>query len=142
MARAVRPGGRVVLVDDDHDTLRLHPEAPTFMALWRAYCEQYSRRGMDPWVGRRLTGLLHGAGLEPVDSDMLFFGACAGMERFATVVSNLIGVVAGAREDIRRSAVLDEAGIRDGLEEARRWSAAPDAAMWYALPFAVGLRPG
>ena len=117
------------------------PEAPAFMVLWRAYCEQYSRRGMDPWIGRRLTGLLAGAGLEPVEADMLFFGACAGMERFETVVSNLVGVVAGAEDDILRSGVLDQSGIDAGLEQARRWSEGPDAAMWYALPFAVGLRP-
>lgn len=30
MARAVRPGGRVVLADDDHEILRLFPELPGF----------------------------------------------------------------------------------------------------------------
>ena len=28
MVRAVKPGGRVVLADDDHDLLRLWPEPP------------------------------------------------------------------------------------------------------------------
>src|SRR2546426_687255 len=37
MVRAVRPGGRVVLSDDDHDVLRLYPELPAFDAVWRAY---------------------------------------------------------------------------------------------------------
>lgn len=80
MARAVRPGGRVVLADDDHDVLRLWPAAPRFEELWRAHCAQYTLRGTDPLIGRRLTCLLCAAGLVPIDATLLSFGACAGME--------------------------------------------------------------
>ena len=62
MVRAVRPGGRVVLADDDHDVLRLWPEAPGFNELWRAYIRTYDRNGTDPYIGRRLVSLLHAAG--------------------------------------------------------------------------------
>jgi SAM-dependent methyltransferase len=141
MARAVRSGGRVVLVDDDHDTLRMWPDTPHFERLWRAYCEQYSLRGMDPWIGRRLTGLLHGAGLRPSRAHVLFFGACAGMELFPTVMGNMIGVVAGAGPDILRAGTLCQDELRVGLEEVRAWSQRPDAALWYAVPLAVGVRP-
>src|SRR4051794_40839054 len=37
MVRAVKSGGRVALIDDDHETLRLWPEPPSFPALWHAY---------------------------------------------------------------------------------------------------------
>lgn len=140
MARAVRPGGHVVLADDDHDTIRFWPAAPAFERLWRAYCEQYTLRGMDPWIGRRLTGLLAGAGLRPVRTELLFFGACAGMEIFPVAVANQEGVVAGAAEDILRSGTLDEAAVRAGLSEIRTWAQRPDAALWYGVPFAVGRR--
>lgn len=141
MARAVRPGGRVVLVDDDHDTLRLWPEAPAFLRVWRAYCEQYTLRGMDPWIGRRLTGLLHGAGLQPVQAEMLFFGACAGMPLFGTVVGNMAGVVEGAGADIVRTGTLAAEDLEEGLSQFEAWSREPDAALWYAVPIAVGERP-
>jgi ubiquinone/menaquinone biosynthesis C-methylase UbiE len=36
MVRAVRPGGRIVLADDDHGVLRLWPEPPGWMSLWDA----------------------------------------------------------------------------------------------------------
>jgi len=36
MVRAVRPGGRIILADDDHDVLRLWPEPPGMAELWRA----------------------------------------------------------------------------------------------------------
>src|SRR5262249_52749630 len=58
MARAVCPGGRVVVADDDHEALRLWPEAPGVMAVWRAYVRTYDRLGNDPIVGRRLVELL------------------------------------------------------------------------------------
>lgn len=33
MVRAVKRGGRVVLADDDHDVLRIHPDVPEFKEL-------------------------------------------------------------------------------------------------------------
>src|SRR2546429_8372429 len=54
MVRAVRPGGRIVLEDDDHDLLRLWPEPAGVMAVWKAYIRSYDRAGRDPFVGRGL----------------------------------------------------------------------------------------
>lgn len=62
MVRAVRPGGRIILADDDHDLLRLWPEPPGVMSLWQAYVRTYDHLGNDPFVGRRLVSLLHSAG--------------------------------------------------------------------------------
>jgi ubiquinone/menaquinone biosynthesis C-methylase UbiE len=75
LVRAVRPGGRVILADDDHDVLRLWPEPPGFGPLWQAYIRTYDRLGNDPYVGRRLIELLHKAGAPPARSNWLFFGA-------------------------------------------------------------------
>ena len=58
MLRAVRPGGRVILEDDDHDVLRLWPAVAAFDELWQGYVESYSALGFDPYIGRRLVGLL------------------------------------------------------------------------------------
>jgi hypothetical protein len=46
----------VVLTDDDHSVLRLHPEPPGLLAVWRAFVRTYDRNGNDPYVGRRLPG--------------------------------------------------------------------------------------
>jgi SAM-dependent methyltransferase len=142
MARAVRPGGRVVLIDDDHDTLRVWPPAPAFDHLWRVYCGEYERRGMDPWIGRRLPALAHGAGLEPIDARMLFFGACAGMETFPMVMNNLTGVLAGAGPDLVATAALTERELFDALAEIRAWSTRREAALWYAVPWVAARKPG
>jgi ubiquinone/menaquinone biosynthesis C-methylase UbiE len=140
LARAVRPGGRVVLVDDDHDTLRLWPAAPAFERLWRAYCAEYERRGMDPWIGRRLSGLAHDAGLVPCAARLLTFGACAGMELFPVAIDNLDGVVAGARADLLRANAMSEPELESALAELRQWRTRPDAALWYGVPFLAARR--
>jgi ubiquinone/menaquinone biosynthesis C-methylase UbiE len=139
MVRAVRPGGRIVLADDDHDVLRFWPEPPAAEALWRAYMRSYTARGNDPHLGRRLVALLHQAGAEPVRNDWIFFGGCAGEERFPTVVANLRGILCGAREAILEH--LSSADFDAGLAAYDAWSARPDAALWFALCWAEGQRP-
>src|SRR5262245_44657567 len=78
MVRAVRPGGRIVLQDDDHEVFRLWPEVAETDRVWRAYLLTYGRMGMDANIGRRLIELLHQAGARPVRNDELFFGSCSG----------------------------------------------------------------
>ena len=82
MKRAVRPGGRLVLQDDDHYLLRLWPEPAGFSAVWQAYVQSYIQLGNDPFVGRRLVELLFQEGVTPVRNNWLFFGSCAGHENF------------------------------------------------------------
>src|SRR4051812_28737977 len=100
MMRAVRPGGRIVLQDDDHDILRLWPEPLGVRALWAAYMRAFDRVGNDPYVGRRLVELLHAAGARPTRANFLFFGASAGETAFAQLVDNMASLVQGAREAI------------------------------------------
>lgn len=138
MVRAVRPGGRVVLEDDDHDLLRLWPEAPGFARLWRAYVHTYDRLGNDPYVGRRLAAMLHAAGASPVRNDLLFFGSCAGHPSFAAMVANFIGLVEGAPDKILAASSLTAEELEMGLAELDRWSRLPDAAIWYATCWAEG----
>ncbi|HVS18879.1 MAG TPA: methyltransferase domain-containing protein [Planctomycetota bacterium] len=139
MLRAARPGGRIVLADDDHDVLRLHPAAPRVERLWRAYLETYTRAGNDPFVGRRLVELLARAGARPRRNDWLFFGSCVGARDFDSVLDNLAGILRGARAAI--AAGLSEGEQDAGLDELERWRARDDAAVWFALCWAEGERP-
>jgi SAM-dependent methyltransferase len=139
MVRAARPGGRVVLADDDHDLMRLWPEPPGFEALWRSYLRCYERAGNDPLVGRRLVQLLCDAGARPVRCTWVFFGSCAGAPDFPGFAANLVGVLAQARVGLE---ALGLSGARQdaALDALRAWSARPDAALWYAMAWAEGVR--
>ncbi|MDX1503620.1 MAG: SpoIIE family protein phosphatase, partial [Thermoanaerobaculia bacterium] len=141
LVEAVKPGGRVVVEDDDHDLLRLWPEVPGFEAIWRAYERTYDRLGNDPFVGRRLVSLLHGAGAHPSGNALLSFGSCAGDPAFDAFVANFLGLIRGAPEPILAASALTVAELEEGLERLEEWSRLPDAALWYATCWAEGRRP-
>jgi SAM-dependent methyltransferase len=140
MVRAVRPGGRVILADDDHDILRVAPDPPGFSDLWRAYIRSYDRNRTDPFVGRRLVALLQQAGARPRRNAFIFFGGCAGMEHFDVLAANMLGVVMTARELIIESHLFDERAFDETVAAFRAWAGRPDAAIWYAMNWAEGVR--
>ena len=141
MVRAVRPGGRIVLEDDDHDVLRLWPAPPGIDDIWRAYMRSYDRAGNDPIVGRRLVQLLHAAGAKPRRNTWIFFGACAGHPDFDVYVENLAIILEQAE-----TAIVSTGIAKDDLLAAtaalRVWKRRPDAAFWFAMSWAEGVRPG
>ena len=141
MARAVRPGGRVVLEDDDHEVLRLWPEPPHVMVVWRAYMRTYDRLGNDPLVGRRLVQLLAGAGLTPRRIEQLPFGACSGQPAFVPLVRNLANIFRGARAEILATGGADEVEFADALAALEAFERRPDGAFWYVIRWAEGVKP-
>jgi len=141
MVRAVKPGGRIVLADDDHGLLRLWPESPGINDLWNAYIRTYDRIGNDPYVGRRLVSLLHEAGALPKRNTWIFFGGCAGMEIFDVLTANMAGVVRSARETIIGMSLFDAEAFDRVMEEYEKWARRPDAALWFSVSWAEGARP-
>jgi SAM-dependent methyltransferase len=140
MVRAVRPGGRIILADDDHDVMRLWPEPAGFTEIWRAYMRSYDRLGNDPLAGRRLVSLLHEAGAKPVRNQWIFFGGCAGMDTFDVVTANMIGVVTTARDAMLEMGLLDAHTFDVALAAYREWARRPDAAIWFSMSWAEGIR--
>lgn len=138
MAGAVRPGGRVILEDDNHDVMRFWPEPSGATALWQAYTRTYEQLGNDPYVGYKLVSLLHEAGTVPIRNTLVFFGSCATNPHFNLYVENIIGVFEGARELILGASSLDKASFDDAIRALRQWANRPDAAIWYAIGWAEG----
>jgi SAM-dependent methyltransferase len=140
MVRAVRPGGRIILEDDDHELLRLWPEPPGFGPLWQAYMRTFDRLGNDPYIGRRLVALLHEAGAAPRRNTLIFFGSCSGQANFDFLVSNLAEILNGARQTMLREVLIDLNGFDQALAALRTWGHRADAAIWYAMSWADGVR--
>jgi len=141
MVRAVKPGGRIVLEDDDHGVMRLWPEPPGFLDLWNAYIRTYDCIGNDPFVGRRLVQLLHQAGARPVRNTWIWFGGCAGMDWFDVLAANMAGVVRTARDTMIEMNLVERDTFDAVMEHYGRWSKRPDAALWFAVAWAEGERP-
>lgn len=141
MVAAARPGGRIVLEDDDHDLLRLWPECPPLVRVWDAYIESYRRLGCDPLIGRKLPRFLHEAGAEPRRATWIFFGACAGDPMFPIVTANLSGVLRGASEAIVATGRVGPTDVERSLEAFAAWSAEPGASFGLAIAWAEGVKP-
>ncbi|MBL8877243.1 MAG: methyltransferase domain-containing protein [Phycisphaerae bacterium] len=141
MLRAVRPGGIVVLADDDHEMLKLHPEPEGFGEFWRGYMQLYSRVGNDPIIGRRLVQLLHQAGGQPRRNSLVWFGGCSGDPMFGAVVFNLIEIVRGAAERMIAQGLVTDAQADSCIAGLRAFVDRPDGAVWYAMSLAIAERP-
>jgi len=140
MVAAVRPGGRAVLLDDDHELLRLWPECPEADRVWSAYYQSYRRRGFDPLIGRRMAGLLRQSGTTPTRVTTVFYGATRGLPLFDPVVDNLIGVLEGAAEDLDASGLLVRAEMDEAIAALTRWRDQDEATLWYSLPLVEGVK--
>lgn len=64
IARVLRPGGRVVLLDSDWATTIVHPGDPELVQSLQRF---WLGRSANPYAGRRLAGQLTAAGFEVVD---------------------------------------------------------------------------
>ena len=140
MVRAVRPGGRIILEDDDHDVIRLWPEPAGFTPLWRAYIRSFDRIGNDPAVGRRLVQLLYEAGALPARNTWVFFGSCSGSPDFAAYVENAVGILRGARRTIVDGGLLPAPEFDAAVSAFNSWKKRRDAAFWFAIAWAEGRR--
>lgn len=141
MHQALRPGGRLVLADDDHANFRLFPETPGFLALWEAYTRSFERAGNDPFVGRRLVSLLHDAGLRDIRNTLVFFGGNAYQPAFPWLAENLLGILLGARDFMLAEGLITESVFAESLDSIRRWMVKPEAALWYGICWAEGRKP-
>lgn len=141
MVRAARPGGRIVLADDDHPILALYPEPPGFAPLWVAYQRAYDRLGNDPIAGRRLVSLLYQAGAQPRRATLISWTGCAGNEEFPVLVRNLVEVVRTARPQVVEFSLMEAAAFDEALDSIYRWGRRPDAAIWYGVSLAEGVAP-
>jgi SAM-dependent methyltransferase len=139
LVRAVRPGGRIVLCDDDHDVLRLDPPVPAFEKLGDAYLASYRDHGNDPAIGRRLPRLLVNAGAVLDRTTWVFFGSCAGAPDWRLVIDNCRVLLEQARSEIERH--LAPVQVDRALSEFRDWSLRPDASFWLPLAWAEGRKP-
>jgi hypothetical protein len=138
MVSAVRPGGRVALLDDDHDVMRLWPEPDGFTRLWTAYYRSYRQLGNDPLIGRKLPRLLLDAGARPTRITQVFYGACAGAPEFDDIVENLLGVLGGARAPVLAGGTMSASEFDRAMAEFRAFKHQQGAALWYVINYAEG----
>lgn len=140
MVGAAKVEGRIFLMDDDHELLKVSPACSALERMWKIYWESYRALGFDPLIGRRLPELLVKAGAEIIEVNSLFYGATAGQPIFEAVVDNLLGVIGGTMDRLIQAAVASQLEFDQMLLEVADWRRQPAATVWYSLPYCVGVR--
>lgn len=78
MVRVCRPGGTVLLQDLDGQLLWHYPEDPALQRGIEKVVAALAATGFDPFVGRKLYWLAHGAGLQKLDVQVECYHLIAG----------------------------------------------------------------
>jgi SAM-dependent methyltransferase len=141
MTRAARPGGRVVIEDDDHGLIRLWPEPDGYEPLRRSYVGWCASQGFNPFIGRRLVDVLHGAGASPKRSASLSVSSCAGSPSFRPLLHIVVESFQSAGKPMMQSGAIDLEQFEAGMRGLRSWNDHPAAALWYTTCWAEGRRP-
>lgn len=141
LAPALRPGGRMVLMDDDNDLLRLWPAMPAVDELWHALVRGAVDRGRDPHIGRKISSMMQVAGLQPTNNGCLFGGGSSGAPGWEYVTANLVDILRGARVSILGSTAITGELFDEVVDSLVAWSRRPDSSLWYLTCWAEATRP-
>jgi len=132
MHRALRPGGRICLQENDILVVDFYPECPRFARAWRKFCRLQTRLGGDARVGRRLFPLLQAAGFEEIRLSLQPEVHTSGMESFEPWVENLRTILMAAGPNLQRHGLADAAELAAAAAELRAFQARGDAtALFY-----------
>ena len=140
MANAVRSGGKVFLVDDDHELLRVYPQLPSLEHAWHSYWNSYYDLGYDPLIGRRLPELLRNVGINEITTGIIHYGATQGEMCFDLVVDNLIGVIAGSADHLIQQNRMSRQQLDHLHTTIESWRINSNATIWYPLPYVIGTK--
>ena len=105
MLSLTAPGGTIALEDIDNVSWLSEPEHESWTALINVFHEVLRAGGGDPWIGRRLPGLLRGAGLDAVRARVQAELPEPGQYRR----THLIALLDSVREKVLRPGLMDEA---------------------------------
>lgn len=119
LRRVVKPGGLVVVVEGDHGSCRFHPETHAGRVVWEALSARQRQLRGDPDIGRRLHGLLRGAGLADVTVEPRMVYADAGHATFrdAFVRRIIVPMVEGTRDAALAAGFADPATWNQGIAD-------------------------
>lgn len=142
LRRVLRPGGSLTVIEGDHGSTLFHPECPAARHAVACQVELQRRAGGDAEIGRRLSALLRGAGLEEVRVSPRVVYADAGRPALVEgfIRRTFIAMVAAVRERAIVAGVTDAGRFDAGIEGLRR-TAEADGSFTYLFFKATARNP-
>lgn len=127
--RVLRPGGACLFLEVDNSSFRTQPVLPEAMEVLDALNKAQVRGGGDPWVGRKLSELLHAAGFAQVDARPVpMRGSAADPALFRKLVEEFAEIFEGLDEALGPAM---DGKIRAAVERLRALPGQPGAEVYY-----------
>lgn len=122
LAAAVRPGGKVVIADYNHDKIEWSPSPPDSMRrFYAAYLKWRTDAGLHNGIADRLADLMAGAGLEAVEIFPQHEQARRGQPDFVARASIWADTAASRGPQMARDGYTTTASWERAETEYRRW---------------------
>ena len=142
MARAVVPGGLVVLLDFDHVMARWPGAAPAWTRFYAAFLDWREAAGLDNAIARRLPSLCQAAGLEDIKVTPQITTVRAGDADFFRVAGIWRMLIESRGRQIVRAGYLTEAERQAALGAYTEWMKEPGAVQTIHEACVVARRSG
>jgi SAM-dependent methyltransferase len=141
MARVLRPGGRVFVLENDTDQQCYDPPAPQFERVWAQLPILQSQLGGDALIGRRLFRLLKHAGLNDIRLSMANDVYHSGEPGFVAWVKNEQAILAGCAAEMVARRLATRRDVDAAIAELQALLDRDDVTSWYYWNRACGTKP-
>jgi len=141
MARAVVPGGAVVLRDYDHTRAKWRGEPPAWTRFYSAFLAWRAAEGLDNAIADRLIALAEAAGLVDLDATREITSVCAGDPDFFRAAGSWRMVIEDRGRQMVRGGYLAEAEREAALSAYTQWMQGAGAIMTLCETSVVARRP-
>jgi SAM-dependent methyltransferase len=143
IARLVRPGGTVTVIEGDHGSAYFHPDSEDARAAIACLVELQRRAGGDSLIGRRVRPLMADAGLDAVrvSPRMVYVDADRPELVEGFTRRTFTAMIEGVREPAVAAGLIAPERFDRGIRDLGR-AAGPDGVFCYAFFKGVGVVAG
>ncbi|MGO9740447.1 MAG: methyltransferase domain-containing protein [Roseiarcus sp.] len=141
LARLLKPGGRLVVIEGDHGSTLFHPESVYAKRAIQAQVDLQAAAGGDANIGRRLYPLLVGAGYRDVRVEPRYVYVDGSRPDLADAftLKTYTAMISGVRERALAAGLMSAEDFDRGVADLAR-CAAPDGVFAYTFFRATALR--
>jgi SAM-dependent methyltransferase len=134
LARVLRPGGSLTVIEGDHGSAFFHPDDAAAHAAIGCLVQLQRAAGGEPMIGRRLQPLLASAGFggAVVSPRMVYVDATRPALVEGFIRRTFTAMVAGVREAALTAGLAEPAGFDEGIRALLR-TAEPDGVFCYTF---------
>lgn len=132
MRRVLKPGGRILVQENDVSLQRYDPAAPKAERMWELLAILQSKLGGDARIGSRLQGLMTEAGFVDIRLSLAPELHQAGTRRFQVWIENQIGIFTGCAKDLKKHGLATASEVAKTVEELRGYLKRRQAASLFA----------